>query len=91
MKTLSKGQSADAVFKLIKVLFNIHQSDYEEAVNGDTAALNDIAETLEVKKPLFSDEQANTFNKRVSAGMDEETKNQVSEDEIQFYKSANIP
>lgn len=56
MKTLSKGQSAEAVFKLIKVLFNIHQTDYEEAVNGDTKALGDIADQLEVKKPIFSDE-----------------------------------
>ena len=82
MKTLAKGQSADAVFKLIKVLFNIHQTDYEEAVQGDTSALNDVADQLEIKKPLFSDEEATTFNKRVSAGVTEEGKNEITDDEI---------
>lgn len=54
MKTLAKGTNSDCIYKLIKVLLNTQQTDYDPAVQGDTSALHDIADELDVNKPLFS-------------------------------------
>ena len=88
MKTLAKGTNSDCIFKLIKVLLNTQQTDYDPAVQGDTSALHDIADELDVEKPLFSSEEALRFNKRATGPANP---GEVSEDEIQFYKSANLP
>ena len=57
MKSLAKGQSAEPILKLIKQVFNVHQSDYQEAVMGDTSALADVADQIEVKKGLYTQEE----------------------------------
>ena len=56
-------------------------------MSGDTEALHDIAEEIDVDKPLFSSEEAARFNKRAQP----HNAGEVTEDEIQFYKAANIP
>ena len=56
---------------------NVHQNDYDEAVQGDTTMLRDIADEVKMKKPVFSNDQAETFNQKVSAGMDEEGNHQL--------------
>jgi len=43
MKTLSQGKNSSAILKLIRVLLNTNQNDYEEAVGGDTTDLMDVA------------------------------------------------
>ena len=53
MKMLAKGTNADAILKLIKVLLDTQQSDFEAAVAGDTKALHDIADELNVEKPVM--------------------------------------
>ena len=64
MKTLAKGTSSECVFKLLKVLLDTQQGDFEEAIKGDTTVLHDIADELNVSKPVFSAEEAQTFNKK---------------------------
>lgn len=54
MKSLAKGQSSDAIFKLIKVLISTQQQDYQEAIGGDTNVLADIADDLQTDQQLFS-------------------------------------
>lgn len=54
MKSLAKGNST-AVFKLIKVLINTQQNDYEEAIGGDTTDLLDVASQLETDRSLFGE------------------------------------
>lgn len=56
MKSLAKGNNSEAVFKLIKVLINTQQQCYEEAVQGDTTAIEDIADKLETNLELFNEE-----------------------------------
>ena len=57
MKSLATGKNSDAIFKLIKVLINIHQQDYEQAIGGDTAGLNDIADEIETSGKLFKEDE----------------------------------
>ena len=47
MKSLAKGTKSDCIFKLIRVLINTQQQDYQSAVAGDTRDLVDIADELE--------------------------------------------
>jgi len=49
MKTLSQGKNPGAIFKLIKVLLNTNQNDYEEAIEGDTTDLMDVASQVETE------------------------------------------
>jgi len=55
MKTLAKGSNSTAIFKLIKVLINTQQNDYEEAIAGDTTDLLDVASQLETDRSLFGE------------------------------------
>lgn len=43
MRTLAKGTNNDCIYKLIKVLINTQQGDYEEALANDTTAILDVA------------------------------------------------
>jgi hypothetical protein len=52
MKSLAKGTSSDAIFKLIKVTINTQQQIFAEAIKY-TDDINDIAESLETNKTLF--------------------------------------
>ena len=54
MKSLAKGTNSECIFKLIKVLINTQQKCYEEAIAGDTTALQDIADELQTEKGLFN-------------------------------------
>ena len=47
-------------------------------MSGDTEALHDIAEEIDVDKPLFSSEEAARFNKRAQP----HNAGEVTEDEI---------
>ena len=51
MKSLAKGTSPEAILKLIRVLLDTQQSDFFAAVAGDTSALCDIADELQVESP----------------------------------------
>ena len=53
MRTLAKGNSADCIFKLLKVLLSTQQGDFESVVQSDTSPVRDIADELSVNKPLF--------------------------------------
>lgn len=44
MKSLAKGNNSDTIFKLLKVLINTQQADFQEALAGDTSQLKDIAD-----------------------------------------------
>jgi hypothetical protein len=57
MKTLAKGTNSDAIFKLIKVLINTQQEDYELAVKGDTTEIEDVVDKLETDRELFANEE----------------------------------
>jgi len=59
MKTLSQGRSSAAIFKLIKVLLNTNQNDYEEAVGGDTTDLMDVASQVETEHSVFGEDNRN--------------------------------
>ena len=60
-------------------------------MQGDTSALHDIADELDIAKPLFSSEEASKFNNRASGATVPGGTAEDIEDEIQFYKSANLP
>lgn len=55
MKSLAKGTSSDAIFKLLKVTINTQQQIFEEA-NAHTEAIEDIADKLETEQRLFAGE-----------------------------------
>jgi len=55
MKSLAKGNSSDAIFKLLKVIINTQQQIFAEA-NMNTADIEDIAEKVETNKQLFEDQ-----------------------------------
>ena len=86
MKSLATGKNSDAIFKLIKVLINIHQQDYEQAIGGDTAGLNDIADEIETSGKLFKEDELKVghvldndflnFNDATQKLMDSETANE---------------
>ncbi len=57
MKSLAKGTNSDAIFKLIKVLINTQQDDYQMAVQGDTTEIEDVVDKLETDKELFHHEE----------------------------------
>lgn len=57
MAQLSAGNKTDPIFKLIKVMIQVQQQEYQEA-HEDTSAIEDIAEKVETDKPLFSAEEA---------------------------------
>mmetsp|Transcript_13177 Transcript_13177/g.20519 ORF Transcript_13177/g.20519 Transcript_13177/m.20519 type:complete len:115 (+) Transcript_13177:257-601(+) len=57
MKSLAKGTNSDAIFKLIKVLINTQQSDYQMAVQGDTTEIEDVVDKLETDQELFATEE----------------------------------
>lgn len=65
MKTLAKGTNSDCVFKLIKVLINAQQTDYEVALAGDTQDILDVASQIETDRTLFGE-----GDKRLSCGDD---------------------
>ena len=50
MKTLSQGKTSSAIFKLIRVLLNTNQNDYDEAIAGDTTDLMDVASQVETEQ-----------------------------------------
>jgi hypothetical protein len=54
MRSLAKGTSSDAIYKLIKVTINIQQEIFAEA-NMYTQDIEDIAEKIEINKSLFAD------------------------------------
>ena len=56
MKSLSKGSSSDAIFKLLKVTINTQQQIFAEALK-DTTNIEDIATILQTDKKLFADEE----------------------------------
>ena len=56
MKSLAKGTSSDAIFKLLKVTINTQQQIFEEA-NAHTEAIEDIADKLETEQRLFAGEE----------------------------------
>ena len=62
MKSLAKGQSSEAIFRLIKVLINAQQQDFERAVAGDTTAIEDIADKLESKMNMYESYEKSTAN-----------------------------
>ena len=49
MKSLAKGTSSDAIYKLLKVTINTQQRIFAEA-NMNTEDIEDIAEKLESNK-----------------------------------------
>ena len=53
MKSLARGNSSDPIFKLIKVLISVQQSDYEQALGGDINVLGDISDNIETDQKLF--------------------------------------
>ena len=55
MRTLAKGTNNDCIFKLIKVLINTQQADYEAALAGDTADILDVASQIETERSLFGE------------------------------------
>lgn len=55
MRTLAKGNNSDCIYKLIKVLINTQQSDYEVALAGDTAEILDVASQIETERSLFGE------------------------------------
>ena len=56
MRSLAKGNSSDAIYKLLKVTINIQQEIFAEA-NMYTQEIEDIAEMIETNKSLFADEE----------------------------------
>jgi hypothetical protein len=56
MESLAKGTNSDCIYKLLKVTINTQQQIFQEAMK-DTSAIEDIAEKLESKKSLFSEEE----------------------------------
>ena len=54
MKELAKGNSSEPILRLIKVLINTQQEDYQEAVQGDTGAIEDIADHLETERQVYA-------------------------------------
>lgn len=46
MKSLAKGTSSEAIYKLLKVTINTQQQIFEEA-NKDTSNIEDVADKLE--------------------------------------------
>jgi hypothetical protein len=54
MKSLAKGTSSDAIFKLLKVTINTQQQIFAEA-NEFTNDIEDIADKLVSDKQLFDD------------------------------------
>lgn len=54
MKSLAKGTSSDAIFKLLKVTINTQQQIFAEA-NEFTEGIEDIADKLETNKQLFEE------------------------------------
>lgn len=55
MRTLAKGTNNDCIFKLIKVLINTQQADYEQALAGDTTDILDVASQIETERSLFGE------------------------------------
>ena len=55
MRTLAKGTNSDCIYKLIKVLINTQQSDYEQALAGDTTDILDVASQIETERSLFGE------------------------------------
>ena len=55
MRTLAKGTNNDCIFKLIKVLINAQQADYEAALAGDTTDILDVASQIETERSLFGE------------------------------------
>lgn len=53
MKTLAKGINSDAIFKLIKVLINMQQDDYQVALQGDTREINDVCSQITTDRALY--------------------------------------
>jgi len=81
MKTLAKGNNSNAIFKLIKVLINTQQNDFEEAIGGDTTDLLDVASQLETDRSLFGEND----KLMLSAGRDQDlsmTKNDENKWEV---------
>jgi hypothetical protein len=64
MKSLAKGNSSEAIFKLLKVTINTQQTIFEQALEG-TINIDDIADKIETDKKLFAEEEEDngvTFN-----------------------------
>ena len=53
MKTLVKGTNSDAIYKLIKVLINMQQDDFKEAIAADTKQINDVCSQISTNRELF--------------------------------------
>jgi len=75
MKTLSQGKNSGAIFKLIRVLLNTNQNDYEEAVGGDTTDLLDVASQVETVNDGFGEDNTDyklDENRELNIQLDEE-------------------
>ena len=56
MKSLAKGTSSEAIFKLLKVTINTQQMIFAEATMNITN-IEDIATSIETEKKLFADQE----------------------------------
>lgn len=74
MKSLAKGTSSDAIFKLIKVLISTQQEDYKVAVQGDTRGLNDVCSQISTERDLFGEQDfkdGTVYNKGLDSPRDD--------------------
>ena len=56
MRTLAKGTNTDCICKLLKVLINTQQADYEQAHAGDTTQILDVTSQIETERSLFGEQ-----------------------------------